>query len=577
MKKKFFKKKYILLLLLIAIVVALAIPSNTKEELNYNTFTEMVNDGEIKELILTSSSKLEVEDKEGNTFTVDNPRSSEFKEELLRKNVKVTESESLGQKALSFVSIIFPFLVLGTLIFIITKNSPASFMSNDMLQPKKSNINFSNIAGNKESTKDMEFLIEFLKDPKKYSEIGAVLPKGVLFDGPPGTGKTLTAQAMAGEAGVPFMAVSGSDFVELYVGLGASKVRRLFDQAKKNSPCIVFIDEIDSLASKRGHGSNREQDQTLNALLTEMDGFDTKEGVIIIAATNRADTLDPAILRPGRFDRQITINLPDLDSRKEILNIHAKGKKISKDVDMDNIAKMTIGFSGASIASLLNEAAIIAVNRGSKVVETRDIDNAYIRALTKGDLKEDYSRDEDTTKLIAYHEAGHALLSKLLTNNNIPKVSIAPTTSGAGGFTVDIPEEKELLSKNDLINRIMILYGGRAAEELIAGPEKITTGASNDISVSTSLIRKYFKTYGMSSKYGLLDLNQYEKIDITDESIDFSNNLYNITLNKLKDNRVLLDSIASRLIEKESIDEEELDNILKGESINEEELQNKAI
>lgn len=568
-------RKFIVILtpiiLITLMILAVIIANYEMPEVKYTEFLKMVENKKINEIVLDSSPKLIFTDKEGKEYITDNPRSTEFKEKMLEKDISVVEQTNSSFKELAAVLLALVFRIVFIMFIYRLLIKMQLGMGNDkMYEPSKSNVKFADIAGNNESKKDMELLVEFLNEPEKYKEIGATLPKGVLFYGSPGTGKTLTAKAIAGEAGVPFLAATGSDFVELYAGMGAKKVRKLFEEARKVAPCIVFIDEIDALAGQRGVGSNSEKDQTINALLSEMDGFSSSESIIVIGATNRIDTLDPAVLRAGRFDRHIAIELPDLEDRKEILSLHASNKKMSDDIDIDELAKMTIGFSGASLSMLLNESAINAVNNGREEITLKDVDEAYIKIITKGHIKENNDRTMEDTELVAYHEAGHALLAKILTNNEIPKVTITPTTSGAGGFTVNIPEKMGLLSKKDIENEIMVLYGGRAAEEILRGTiSKITTGASNDIERATTLLKRYFETYGMSSKYGLLDISQYEGATSLNESIELSKHLYQEAYNTLLQNKETLDRIADSLIEKETISGEDLDDIIEGFEIEE--------
>ena len=348
----------------------------------------------------------------------------------------------------------------------------------------------------------------------------------------------------------------------MYVGLGAKRVRELFEDARKKAPCIVFIDEIDAIGTHRGaYGGNSEKDQTINALLAELDGFSQRESIVVIAATNRIEDLDPALIRPGRFDKHIAVNLPDYEDRLEILKIYAKDKKLADDVDLEELAKLTIGFSGAGLEALMNEAAIIAVNKGADKIRKEDIDDAYFKMVVKGHKKENRNTNKKEIELIAYHEAGHALCAKLLTDNSVPKVTIIPSTSGYGGVTFNIPNKMGLLTKKEILNNIKVLYAGRAAEYILRGnEEEVTTGAVQDIKQATDYIKRYFSEFGKREKFGMLEI-QDEKI-ITEEAIKFSKQLYNATLELLIENKDKLEKIAEELIIKETLSEEDLDRII---------------
>ena len=375
-----------------------------------------------------------------------------------------------------------------------------------MSSPEDCKITFHNVAGLAEEKEDLAEVVDFLKAPQKYTKVGARIPKGVLLVGPPGTGKTLLAKAVAGEAGVPFFSISGSDFVEMFVGVGASRVRDLFDQAKKNSPCIIFIDEIDAVGRQRGAGlggGHDEREQTLNQLLVEMDGFGVNEGIIVMAATNRVDILDPAILRPGRFDRKVAVGRPDVKGREEILRVHAKDKPLGEDVDLEQIARTTAGFTGADLENLLNESAIMAAKEGRAYVKQQDIKSAFIK-VGIGAEKKSRVISEKEKKITAYHEAGHAILFHVLPDMEpVYTISIIPTGIGAAGYTMPLPEQDEMFNtRGKMLQDIMTLLGGRVAEEIIF--EDITTGASNDIKRATSTARAMVMQYGMSEKIGLI-------------------------------------------------------------------------
>ena len=443
-------------------------------------------------------------------------------------------------------------------------------------------VTFKEVAGAKEEKEELEEIVDFLKQPRKYIEMGARIPKGVLLFGPPGTGKTLLAKAVAGEAGVPFFSISGSDFVEMFVGVGASRVRDLFDQAKKNSPCIIFIDEIDAVGRHRGAGlggGHDEREQTLNQLLVEMDGFGVNEGIIIIAATNRPDILDPALLRPGRFDRQIIVGAPDVKGREEILRIHVKNKPLSEEVKLDVLAKRTPGFTGADLENLTNEASLLAVRRDKKFVTMQEMEEAITRVIA-GPEKKSKIRTEKTNRLTAYHEAGHAVVSRLLDKyDKVHEISIIPRGM-AGGYTMHLPDEdKDYISKSDLENDMVTLLGGRVAEKLVLGD--ISTGAKNDIDRVSSIARKMVMEYGMSEEIGTISFGGDNEVflgrDFT-KSRNFSEELgskidrevkklvdkaYAKTQSLLSENISKLHVVAKALIEKEKLDAYEFEELFK--------------
>jgi len=446
-------------------------------------------------------------------------------------------------------------------------------------------VTFRDVAGADEEKADLEEIVDFLKEPKKYMALGARIPKGVLLVGPPGTGKTLIAKAVAGEAGVPFFSISGSDFVELYVGVGASRVRDLFDQAKKHAPAIVFIDEIDAVGRQRGAGlggGHDEREQTLNQLLVEMDGFGNNAGVIVMAATNRADILDPALLRPGRFDRQIYIGVPDIKGRVEILKVHARKKPFEDDVSFDAIARSTVGFTGADLENLLNEAALLAAREGKTKIGLKDIDNAFLKVIM-GNEKKNRVITEHERKITAYHEAGHALTSRVLpTQDPVQQVSIVPR-GRAGGFTLNMPkEDKYYNTKQQMEEELIVLLGGRVAEKLII--DDISTGASNDIQRATDIARKMVTKYGMSDKIGPIDfsstqsevflgrdfantnqLSEQTAALIDSEVKDLIHKAYERCEQILRDNMDILHRLAQFLLENETMDNAQLEAIYKGE------------
>lgn len=433
---------------------------------------------------------------------------------------------------------------------------------NEKETTKQKKITFDDVQGIEELKPDLYRLVDCLKKPAKYEKLGARSPKGVILYGPPGTGKTLTAKAIAGEAGVPFFSMCGSDFMEKYVGVGASRIRELYAKARKAAPCIVFIDEIDSIGGGRGEQNNGEKDQTINALLAELDGFKSSANVLTICATNRLDILDPALMRPGRFDLKLAVGLPDRDGRLAILKLHGSNKKFDETVKLEDIAKKTIGFSGAALENLLNESALLAAERDKQFISQVEIEDAFFKVIMDGNKKKRKKKDADMI-LTAYHEAGHTLATKLLTDDGVTTVTIIPSTSGAGGVTFTAPDENNMPSKKYLRNQIMVDYAGRAAEEVYLGnSDDITTGASQDIKQATSIIKSYIGAYGMGNK-GLIDISQLTtQYDIVEEATKLSNQLYSETLEFLKKNKDKLKALADALIEKESLYEDEIDDIL---------------
>ena len=447
--------------------------------------------------------------------------------------------------------------------------------------PSTEGIHFDDVAGEEEAKESLKEIVDYLHNPKKYTDIGASMPKGILLVGPPGTGKTMLAKAVAGEAGVPFFSMSGSEFVEMFVGMGASKVRDLFKQAKEKAPCIVFIDEIDAIGKKRDGqiGGNDEREQTLNQLLTEMDGFEGNNGVIILAATNRPESLDPALTRPGRFDRRVPVELPDLIGREAILKVHAKKIKVADNIDFHTIARMAVGTSGAELANIINEAALRAVRSGRTVVEQSDLEES-IEVVIAGYQKKNAIMTDSEKKTVSYHEIGHALVAALQSHSApVQKITIIPRTSGALGYTMQVEEnDKVLMTKREIENKIATLTGGRAAEEIAFG--KITTGASNDIEQATRLARAMITRYGMSEEFDMVAMetvtNQYlggdtsiscsaeTQKDIDKKVVEIIKAQHEKARKLLRDNRARLDELASYLYEKETITGTEFMEILEG-------------
>ena len=453
---------------------------------------------------------------------------------------------------------------------------------------RDSKVTFHDVAGLEEEKEELEEVVDFLRQPQKYTSVGARIPKGLLLVGPPGTGKTLLAKAVAGEAGVPFFSISGSDFVEMFVGVGASRVRDLFEDAKKNSPCIVFIDEIDAVARRRGTGmggGHDEREQTLNQLLVEMDGFGVNEGIIVMAATNRVDILDPAILRPGRFDRKVTVGRPDVKGRQEILKVHCKEKPLSDDVDLERVARTTAGFTGADLENLMNEAAIITAKDGRRFVRQEDIDKAFVKVGIGAEKKSKVISEKDK-KITAYHEAGHAILFHVLPDvGPVHTVSIIPTGNGAGGYTMPLPEKDEMyMTKGRMLQHIMVALGGRIAEELIF--DDITTGASQDIKQATGIARAMVTQYGMSEKVGMINYGSDEDevfigrdlahaksygeavATVIDEEVKrIIDECYQKAKAIIMEHEGILHSCSQLLLVKEKIGQEEFEKLFAGETV----------
>ena len=585
----------VLILLLVFNFVAMPwISEHQIKEVDYNTFINMVDNGEV--------STVEIQEQNNRILFQGNDNSKIYKtamlpdndlvSHLLEANVSTTGEEIEQTSAL--VSILA--WVLPIILFI----AIGQFMSRKMMEKMgggnsmmfnmgKSNarvyvksaegIKFADVAGEDEAKENLSEIVDYLHDPGKYREIGASMPKGILLVGPPGTGKTMLAKAVAGEAGVPFFSMSGSEFVEMFVGMGASKVRDLFKQAKEKAPCIVFIDEIDAIGKKRDGqlGGNDEREQTLNQLLTEMDGFEGNNGVIILAATNRPESLDPALTRPGRFDRRVPVELPDLKGREEILKVHAKKIKIAEDVDFNKIARMASGASGAELANIVNEAALRAVRDGRRFASQADLEES-IEVVIAGYQKKNAIMTDHEKHIVAYHEIGHALVAAKQTNSApVQKITIVPRTSGALGYTMQVEEGNHyLMSKAEIENKIATFTGGRAAEEVVFG--SVTTGASNDIEQATKLARAMITRYGMSEDFDMVAMetvnNQYlggdtslacsadTQAEIDRQVVALIKKQHDKAIKILTDNRDKLDELARFLYEKETITGEEFMDIL---------------
>ena len=573
------KTKYLYIFIILALVVSsvfiLIEKKNQKETVSYTSFIEQLENGEVKEVHLSNTSQIKVELNNGNTIYTDNPRTEDFKKELLLSGISVAEG-GIGVKDTSLIIILLGGLVY--LIYHFKNNAPKeaekemSNLSNIEDIDCDSKIKFDDVAGNEEAKESLMEMVDFIQNPEIYNKYGARLPRGVLLYGPPGTGKTLLAKALAGEAGVPIFPVSGSDFVQVYAGLGASRIRSLFKKAKEAGKSVIFIDEIDALGKKRKGNQvsgSEEGDRTLNALLAEMSGFKENEGIIVVAATNRIDVLDEALLRPGRFDRQIEVQLPDIKAREKILKVHSRNKPISKEVSLKKLAEETVYFSGAKLENLLNESAMIAVRDKQDVITSEHINKAYYKVLVGDEKKDRTSLSNKDRQITAYHEAGHALVAKLVSKENrVTKVSIIPSTKGMGGFSLNIPPDRMYKSKKEILNNIMVALGGRAAEEIIYGEDAITTGASSDLEKATEMALSMIGIYGMDNKSGLISLNVLlsmdlnSEIDIVNRSREILESMYTNTKNILMESREKLELIANALLEKEALEEYEIDEIL---------------
>ncbi|WP_289301192.1 ATP-dependent zinc metalloprotease FtsH [Sporofaciens musculi] len=574
-----------------------------EEEINWKEFEELVTSDSLGKVVVnqnknvpTGRVELKIKDKEGELKYLYVSDVNEVQDYLKEKNVSY-EMPDVHEDSW-FVTVVMPVVLtlLGVMLIFTVMNRQSGGANAKAMNFGKSrarmsmggdkNITFSQVAGLKEEKEELEEIVDFLKSPKKYIQVGARIPKGVLLVGPPGTGKTLLAKAVAGEAGVPFFTISGSDFVEMFVGVGASRVRDLFEEAKKNSPCIIFIDEIDAVARRRGTGmggGHDEREQTLNQLLVEMDGFGVNEGVIVMAATNRVDILDPAILRPGRFDRRVMVGRPDIQGREEILKVHAKGKPLSEEIDLRQIAQTTAGFTGADLENLLNEAAILAAKENRIYLKQEDIKRAFVKVGIGAEKKSRVISDKEK-RITAFHEAGHAILFHVLPDvGPVYSVSIIPT-GGAGGYTMPLPENDEMFNtKGKMLQDITVALGGRVAEEEVL--DDITTGASQDIKQATSLAKSMVTKFGMSEAVGLINYdNDSDEVfigrDLAHASRGYGESVattidlevkriidecYNRARDVIKKYDDVLHACADLLLEKEKISREEFESLFAGE------------
>ena len=602
---------YIFLFLFILVcMVVVNFKGNVVKELNASEFITELNNNSISELTVVTKVRSEnyeitgkLKDyKENESFKLYLPVSEEFMKKIVtaqeenKFDLTIEKDPETSSWLLALMEYLPIVLLGGAMIWLFTRQLGSNGKSMDFGRSKavlvdgEKTATFKDVAGLTEEKEEVQELIDFLKNPKKFQSMGARIPKGILLVGPPGTGKTLLAKAVAGEAKVPFYYISGSDFVELFVGIGASRVRDMFKQAKMNAPCLIFIDEIDAVGRQRGAGlggGHDEREQTLNQLLTEMDGFGANEGIIIMAATNRPDVLDPALLRPGRFDRQVTVSLPDKQARKEILAVHAKNKVIDKSVTLDNLAKRTPGFSGADLENLLNEAALLTVRRNKKAITMAEIDEATDRVLM-GPAKVTKKYTEKEKKLVAYHEAGHAVLGlKLDGANEVQTITIIPR-GHAGGYTMMTPKEDTFnYTKKELLDSICGLLGGRVAEEITFN--EVTTGAHDDFKKATNIARKMVTEYGMSSLGPMMldepsentflgrDFNKNKNFsdivahEIDEEMRSIINSCYEKSKKILKDNQKLLKLIAETLLEEETITKEQIDSLVENGKLDKEE------
>ena len=603
MKKRWRNAGLYVLLVIVFIAVGTAFldrpeQASATRTLRYSDFVEAVQANEVSRVLISpESGTAQVVENDGQRATVNLAPDKDLLKLLNDHNVDIAVQPSRvaapWQQAIG--SLIFPLLLLGGLFFLLRRaqgggGNPAMNFGKSkarvQMEPQ-TQVTFGDVAGIEGAKLELTEVVDFLKNPDRFTAVGAKIPKGVLLVGPPGTGKTLLAKAVAGEAGVPFFSISGSEFVEMFVGVGASRVRDLFEQAKKNAPCIVFIDEIDAVGRQRGAGlggGNDEREQTLNQLLTEMDGFEGNTGIIIVAATNRPDVLDSALMRPGRFDRQVVVDRPDYAGRLQILGVHARGKTLAKDVDLDKVARRTPGYTGADLANLLNEAAILAARHQLSEISMDEVNDAIERVMA-GPEKKDRVMSEKRKRLVAYHEAGHALVGALMPDYDpVQKISIIPR-GNAGGLTFFTPSEERmesgLYSRAYLQNQMAVALGGRVAEEIVYGEDEVTTGASNDLQQVARVARQMVTRFGMSDRLGPValgrsqggmflgrdiaaerDFSEDTAAAIDEEVSELVAEAYRRATGVLTANRPVLDELAEMLVEKETVDAEELQALL---------------
>jgi len=586
----------LIVLVIIALLKYMQPPSNNVQHWTYNQFDNAVKQGQVQQVTIQpkeTTNLITGIKKDGTKFQVTGLKNdAELLNLLLSKGVEIKpEAPPAPGLWTNVLTSLVPVLIFVLLFFFMmqqTQGGGNRVMSFGKSRARlhaddKRKVTFADVAGADEAKEELVEIVEFLKNPKKFTELGARIPKGVLLFGPPGTGKTLLARAVAGEAGVPFFSISGSDFVEMFVGVGASRVRDLFDQAKKNAPCIVFVDEIDAVGRQRGAGlggGHDEREQTLNQLLVEMDGFSPNEGIIIIAATNRPDILDPALLRPGRFDREVVVDIPDINGRKEILKVHMKGKPLAGDVDLDVLARRTPGFTGADLANLVNEAALLAARYNKKEISMRELEDSIERVIA-GPEKKSKVISEKEKKLVSYHEAGHAVVGYLLPNTDpVHKVSIIPR-GRAGGYTLLLPkEDRYYMTKSMLLDQVTMLLAGRVAEELVL--KEISTGAQNDLERSTEIVRRMIMEYGMSEELGPVTLGRKHETPFLGRDLARDRNygeevaaaidkevrrIVDVNYNRARDILIkhmnTLHLIAGALMEKETLEAEEFAALMK--------------
>ena len=594
----------VIVLVILAFVLAyeLTRPTELVFSGNENSFENMLASGQVQAIYIEGNYTVKIKRTGDNSFkyfvNIDSrvafsDKLDEYKAAGYLNNVVVQYDDPSSGSLLSsiIVPIVLYALLFGVFFIIIRKSAGAqgqamNFGKTKANQVRDIKVRFSDVAGAEEEKQELQEIVDFLKHPKKYTDIGARIPRGVLLVGPPGTGKTLFAKAVAGEANVPFFSISGSDFVEMFVGVGASRVRDLFEQAKKNMPCIIFIDEIDAVGRQRGAGlggGNDEREQTLNQLLVQMDGFEASSSIIVMAATNRADILDPALMRPGRFDRQIYVNVPDVKGREEIFKVHSRNKPLASDVNFKSLARLTVGFTGADIENVLNESAILAARDNRKLITMKDISEA-VNKVEAGPAKKSRLVTETDKRITAYHESGHAIIAKKLGNNTVHEVTIIPRGQ-AGGFTISLPANDDAyMTKQKLLDRIAELLGGRAAEEIVI--HDISTGASNDIQRASQIARKMVTEWGMSDSIGNMYLGASEEVflgrdyqqqlnyseevaaKIDEEIKTIIDKQYQVALSILRENRDIMDAMVKALYEKETIYEDEIDALFGEENDN---------